>query len=423
MTIPTSHLNTDLKLNQQAKLNIIVAISLGLVLLFFNAIELFYELTITLVWVTVLFYTLIHPINILHNGFRKLIPTVLKNKLKSWAWVNISLLKTAGRIVSIALVMGIFLTIVGILTSLSVKVINSRIDDFSKDIPVSIEKISNKLKEISNQPQDTSNQIISTWVQKAQEISTKLSERSHEATALFNSKTSLPTISVSEDLNVQTIAFLRRNAFSSLQYLYNFGTQSINTLIFSLTGIVLLFYFLLDGDHLSRGFIKLLPKTIRDSGKTILKDTHILCVQHFNSQIGFSLIITLMALLLNLGFGVKYPIILALFLGIASLIPALGIWIGIVPTAIVLYTTHHEMSLLMLSLGLVIFYSFKYKIVLKRYPDILPLHPITVVFSLFISLPLIGISALAFTIPLSAFLTVVLHWLISKNQQHKLTTL
>ncbi len=415
MSKPYATAESNVYLSKQVKINLILTLALGGIFLLLNAVDLFYELVTTLLWVSALFYVLIQPVNLLQNIFRKLLPTTVRKKIKQWQWCNLNLLKTAGRVTSIIIVMGLFFTMVAVLVGASVRIINHRFDDLSHDIPVAVERLSERLSKLANEDLSSSQNTVAEWLQKAQELSKGISTESgmpgSALTGVLASGNNPTTLS--EEL----VKFFRRNAGITVQYISSIGSQSINTAIFGLTGLVLLFYFLLEGDYIARGFIKILPKGFKNCGTHLIKTTHLLSVQHVNIQTGISLVITLMALSLNFIFQIKYPIISALFLGFCSLLPVLGIWVGTIPTTIVLYATHHELGLLLLITGLISFYITKRYVLFKRIPSLIKLHPLMLIFSLFIGLSIFGLSALLFVIPTAAFLTAIVQWLSKENNQ------
>jgi len=398
------------------QLNVVLIIGLGLLLLGIEALTLFKELSITLIWVVGIFYVLIGPVNGLQRilnrvsvsrGFTRMMDGLVRRWPKLHNLGRISIFPSGqhiSRLISIVVVMGIFIIFVATVVGLSARALNHRLADLKEDLPSAYAQITQTIQQFSTK--DLVNIPLDHWLDNTKNIlSSRVFSPPHAKLA-----SPVQGQQLHHALLAQVSQFMQQNAAVSFKYFCTFATQSLQTVVFSLTGLVLLFYFLMDGRTLTQHTISVLPQALQKPTEKILNVTHNLCVTRFAYHLSVSGTITLVALVLNILFHLKYPALLALWLGVSLLLPVLGLWIGVIPTAVVLFTTHELVGLTLLAAGLMTFYSLRKWWLLKQPVPLLTLHPTLIVVSLFIGLRLFGLSGLLLTIPLAAMITAILNW-------------
>ena len=205
-----------------------------------------------------------------------------------------------------------------------------------------------------------------------------------------------------------SLVFSNRRVTSYLPGALN---RSISVLIF----FVATFYFLKDGHSFIAGALKLFSKEIKGEAEGILQEINQVLGNYLRGQL---LLIVIMSVLTYLGIvliGVRYALILAIFTGLAEVVPFVGPIAAAAVASIVAFTdqfSHLGPTPLLDVVAIASLYT-----VLRQLEDlfIIPqvmgrvtkLHPLVILFSVLVGGHLFGVVGYLVAVPLVASLKVV----------------
>ncbi|MDE4085798.1 AI-2E family transporter [Planococcus maritimus] len=201
-------------------------------------------------------------------------------------------------------------------------------------------------------------------------------------------------------LNPDTIAANFRNTLTGI------GSNILSftgVLVSALTSLVVvpfvLFFLLKDGDKLPASFLKLLPQDSRAEGAKILHDMDENLSAYIQGQAIVSLFVGVLSYITYLVLGVDYAIVLALVATFTNVIPYLGPIIGAVPAIVVAFFQEPILALWVL-IGITIVQQVESNFIS---PNImgkkLAVHPVTIIFLLYIGGNLAGLIGMILVIP------------------------
>lgn len=201
-------------------------------------------------------------------------------------------------------------------------------------------------------------------------------------------------------LNPDAIAANFRNALTGI------GSNILSftgVLVSALTSLVVvpfvLFFLLKDGDKLPASFLKLLPQDSRAEGAKILHDMDENLSAYIQGQATVSLFVGVLSYITYLILGVDYAIILALVATFTNVIPFVGPIIGAVPAIVVAFFQEPILGLWVL-IAIIIIQQVESNLIS---PNImgkkLSVHPVTIIFLLYIGGNLAGLIGMILVIP------------------------
>lgn len=163
-----------------------------------------------------------------------------------------------------------------------------------------------------------------------------------------------------------------------------------------------LFFLLKDGDRLPDSFLKILPQDSRDEGRKILQDMDENLSAYIQGQAIVSLFVGVLSLIAYMLLGLDYAIILALVAMFTNLIPFLGPFIGAVPVLIVAFFQDPLLAL-WTAIAIIIIQQLESNLIS---PNVmghkLEVHPVTIIFLLYIGASFAGIIGMILVIPVYA---------------------
>lgn len=146
-----------------------------------------------------------------------------------------------------------------------------------------------------------------------------------------------------------------------LSGLVSLGTNTLQGLVYILSGLVLLSYGLLDGPKLTRSFFQhYLPQKKKTRLSRMAKSFHLRYKSLVQAQLVLALGSFVLFLPLYTGLDLPYAYGLASLLGITSLIPVLGSWLGLIPAAIVSVVHGSEGTIIRFVLAVMVFIGIKH---------------------------------------------------------------
>jgi predicted PurR-regulated permease PerM len=166
------------------------------------------------------------------------------------------------------------------------------------------------------------------------------------------------------------------------------------------------FYMLKDIEQIKKAFWKITPRKWRTKGMKFLNDVDESLGNYIRGQLFVCTLIGSFAALALWLAGMKYPLLLGFLIGVTNIIPYFGPIIGAIPAAILAATV----SVKMLVIVLIIIFSLQFLEGNILSPLIvgksLHLHPLIIMFSLFLGVELGGIVGLIVAVPFVAILKV-----------------
>ncbi|MFD1032400.1 AI-2E family transporter [Metaplanococcus flavidus] len=163
-----------------------------------------------------------------------------------------------------------------------------------------------------------------------------------------------------------------------------------------------LFFLLKDGERLPDRLVKFLPKDSRDEGRRILQDMDENLSAYIQGQAIVSLFVGALSLVAYMLLGLEYAVILALVSMFTNLIPFLGPFIGAIPVLIVAFFQDPLLAL-WTAIAIIIIQQIESNLIS---PNVmghkLEVHPVTIIFLLYIGGSFAGIIGMILVIPVYA---------------------
>jgi predicted PurR-regulated permease PerM len=181
---------------------------------------------------------------------------------------------------------------------------------------------------------------------------------------------------------------------------------NISTIILMIPFI--LFYFLKDDEEFSKKLLEHLPKKHVANAEKVLHDIDKALSSYLVGQMTVALADGILMYIGYMIIGIKYPLILSIFVTITAIIPFFGPYIGIVPAIFVALTMNPWMALKVFLLQTIVQQIDGNFIAPQIMKQKLNVHPVTVILLLMIGSALYGFVGLLIVVPVYAALTVTL---------------
>ncbi|MBU9674034.1 AI-2E family transporter [Planococcus sp. CP5-4] len=164
----------------------------------------------------------------------------------------------------------------------------------------------------------------------------------------------------------------------------------------------ILFFLLKDGEHLPDHFLKVLPQDSREDGRKILQDMDENLSAYIQGQAIVSLFVGVLSLIAYMLLDLQYAVILALVSLFTNLIPFLGPFIGAVPVLVVAFLQEPVLAL-WTAIAILVIQQLESNLIS---PNVmghkLAVHPVTIIFLLYIGASFAGIIGMILVIPVYA---------------------
>jgi predicted PurR-regulated permease PerM len=301
---------------------------------------------------------------------------------------------TLRRTIAIICVYVLFLGVLAVSAIRIVPTLTLQIKEFTHDIPTYLSKVETSTQAAATQPPpNTPSQVLPS------------------------SQPPLPQkdklIATTTRLAVQKVAVIYREYAANLgNFLLDIGATTLSGLVYTLTTLVLVFYLLHDGKGLKEGFVNLMPVRSEAWVNRFLHRIHVQFYGIVKGQVLMSFLSGgILYLLLSL-LGIKYPLLLAIFFGLVSILPVIGPWMGLLPIIFILAFNGHALYIIHLLLTTGLFYLIKAywlwpKVLYKKFD----IHPILFILTFLVCLKMVGYLGLLLSFPLAALLGVAVEML------------
>ncbi|MDX2085532.1 MAG: AI-2E family transporter [Candidatus Melainabacteria bacterium] len=188
---------------------------------------------------------------------------------------------------------------------------------------------------------------------------------------------------------------------SVLGSLLDVGTTTVTVVVYALTGLVLAFYFLVDGARLGRGAANLFPPAMAHRVYQRLLQAHRFLKGYVRVQIGVSVVTALAVYAVYWLAGVKYAGFLSAYYGVCALVPVVGSVMGLLPALVITLFHDSAWSFPCLVFGITGLMLLRQRWLLPwARPERPKLHPAWGTLVFLVCLRLVGLWAVVLTFPL-----------------------
>lgn len=185
---------------------------------------------------------------------------------------------------------------------------------------------------------------------------------------------------------------------------------------------VVTFYLLLDWDPLVAKVINLFPRPWKPTAQQLGRECNEVLSAFLRGQLIVMLCLgVIYAIGLTL-FGIKLGLLIGLLAGLASIVPYLGVIVGISVAGLVAFFQFDSWLMLLAVAGVFGFGQMVESVVLqpKLLGDKIGLHPVAVIFAVLAGGQLFGFTGVLLALPVAAMIMVVLRYLLAYYKQSSL---
>ena len=187
------------------------------------------------------------------------------------------------------------------------------------------------------------------------------------------------------------------------------GIQStITILLYAILFPVLVFFFLFDRDNIINGLMKLIPGR-REMFTDIWKEMDVQLSNYVRGKVIEIFIVGLSAAIIFASLGLKYSALLSVLVGLSVLIPYVGAFLVTIPVVVVGLLQFGLVPQFWILVGLYLLLQALDGNLLVPiiFSDAVKLHPIVIIFSVFIFGSMFGFWGVFFSIPIATFIKAV----------------
>lgn len=220
-------------------------------------------------------------------------------------------------------------------------------------------------------------------------------------------------------LAMQKMVMLSRSYATKLgRYALDIGATTLGSLIYALTTLVLVFYLLHDGQAIQRGLIDLMPTRHEAQAEEFLNHLHKQFYTMVKGQVLMAVLSGGILYCLMLVMGLKYALLLGVIYGVASILPVIGPWLGLIPIVVVIELGHNPINILPVLLVAGLFYLTKaYWLWPKLISREFEIHPILFILTFLACIKVVGFSGVFLSFPLASVLGVWLDFRRERKQK------
>lgn len=185
---------------------------------------------------------------------------------------------------------------------------------------------------------------------------------------------------------------------------------------------VVTFYLLLDWNQLVAKLMGLFPNSWRPVAQRLGSE----CDEVLSAFLRGQLIVMLcLGIIYAIGltlFGIKFGLLIGLLSGLASIVPYLGVIVGISVASLVTFFQFDSLLMLLAVAGVFGFGQIAESVVLqpKLLGDKIGLHPVAVIFAVLAGGQLFGFTGVLLALPVAAMIMVVVRYLLTYYKQSEL---
>lgn len=287
--------------------------------------------------------------------------------------------------------------------------LSHQLEGFARALPKYVVQVEETLLEWSDQAlgAETLRQIFDPEILEAQENGVVRPPMQEGAPISVEEKQVMQASFMQSTLN-QTVQLLENVTSTLLNNVMGVITHTVTSMLYFLTGLVLMFYFLLDGEKLRHGFLRMLPLPAKRHAHYLMDSFHRVMLTFVKGQVILAIISGGLMFILYSLFQVKYAVFLSAFFTVAEILPVIGPWIAFTPGILVmLFSERPETAFYVWGLYVLIKDNF---LLPKVVGDVMGLHPVVVIFALFVCAKAGGVAGVVMAIPLASILHVIVRY-------------
>lgn len=176
----------------------------------------------------------------------------------------------------------------------------------------------------------------------------------------------------------------------------------------TLAFFVLVFYLLKDGASVYHKGLALLPGPWQRSTGRLLYDVHHVMLAFIKGQLMLGVLTGTYMFIVYTIFGLRYALLLGVFIALAEVLPVIGTWIGMAPAYAVALLSDDPLKALWIGLCAYPFQTIKDNMLApKVVGDVLGLHPLAIMVSLLLGAKTAGLLGILVAVPVAGILNVL----------------
>lgn len=386
------------------KLNLVILCLIALIYAALTLTEFLPNIIAMLAASLIVTYLLLGPVKGLESFLTKILPARWK--------VSTGLRRALSIIIVYLLCLGLLIFgILRIAIPLSVQ-----FKEFARDLPTHISKVK---PERSGQP---NKMLRQTWLENNTQTIGDTQITSQNRISISQPATKSPKtkiLAATATLAMQKISMLSKNYAAKLgRYALDIGATTLNSLIYALTTLVLVFYLLHDGQAIKRGLVDLMPTRHEAMAEQFLDHLHKQFYTMIKGQVLMAVLSGGAIYCLLLIMGLKYALLLGVVFGAASILPVIGPWLGLVPIIVMIELGHNPINILPVLVVAGLFYLTKaYWLWPKLISREFDIHPILFILTFLACIKVVGFPGVFLSFPLASVLGVWLDFRRERRQK------
>ncbi len=203
--------------------------------------------------------------------------------------------------------------------------------------------------------------------------------------------------------------------------------STMTWLLYGLSIVIVSFYFLLDGVRMRNSMIKLFPTKYQETISRVVQDIDLSLQAFFRGQIVLGLLFGLVMFVVYMILGVKYALVLGIFLAAWEIVPVIGPPIGFIPAFIAVAV--HGMDnfhvgggrvaeLIVVTVVFNLMQWLKDNLIAPRYiGNVIGLHPVVIFIAIMIGARLDGMLGIIFALPVACAVNVIFCFYFKPHDQ------
>lgn len=378
-------------------------------------VQYFYSLTALLGGVLIITYILIGPVNLMEKGIalfsRKAHQFKLYNRLTGFSP------EANPRILAVLVVYSVFFLGLTLGSVRFLPILTTQIGEMGQKVGVQIMEASDSAIDWvdDNLGQGTLRDLFRQDITEAEQQG-RLPHRQDQGRPVSEEEKEV----IQQTVIQNAITQLENTLTSAIPNLIAVFAGTINGLVYFLAGVVLTFYFLIDGHKLKQEFLKLLPTSSQPTTAYLLDTFHQVMFAFVKGQVLLGILTGFYMFIVYSIFHVPFALLLSCIFALAELLPVVGTWIGItIGLTVILLNMDPAVALYVWACSYC-FQTIKDNILApKVVGDVMGLHPMVIILALLICAQVAGLLGVLLALPLASAINVIIRLLLQKDLEEK----
>lgn len=204
------------------------------------------------------------------------------------------------------------------------------------------------------------------------------------------------------------------------------AVSTMSFAVYSMSILVLSFYFLLDGGNMVSSYVKLFPVNWQKDMRPAVSEINACLQAFFRGQIVLGLLFGVFMVIVYMVLGVEYALALGLLLGIWEIVPVIGPTIGFIPALVSVsflgmsnINCDRVFEIIILIVVFNVFQWIKDNVVAPKYiGDAIGLHPVLIFIAIMVGARLDGILGIIVSLPVAGMIAVMFRYATGHHQDH-----